>query len=102
MMKNTLKSQWKKLSKTSKLLMFFAVFFVFVACIFGVFSTSYAIDVPDKLTSSIKALDGDVGVINLFPTLQGEDRIVSTGAYLATDSNDNTYYMYCLQYLADL
>lgn len=97
MMRNTLKSQWKKLSKTSKLLMFFAVFFVFVACIFGVFSTSYAIDVPDKLTSSIKELDGDVGVINLFPTLQGEDRIVSTGAYLATDSNDNTYYMYCLE-----
>lgn len=68
---------------------------VFTFFVSGFLGNSYAVSLPDKLTSQ---MGGDVSSdrVNLFPQLTGDERI-SLVPFVAYDSDGNSFTMYCLE-----
>ena len=92
-----IKKWWKNEQKNSKFLLAFSVFLVVFSIILGSFlSVSFAVSLPDELTTSMGELESGGFAISLFPSLTGEDAISLSAPFLAT-GNGETFQMYCLE-----
>ena len=95
-----IKNWWKQEKRTSKILSLSALLLVLFSLVLGgVIGTSYAAQtLPDKLTAGMGSLSSDdMFAVDLFPSLTGDDKILLTAPFIATDSTGKTYQMYCLE-----